>query len=186
MVNAFNDLQRANKIIPEQRGFYEYSKCYFTQSDEYEETIFLEDLKEAGFDMIDQQTEPITIDHATLILSIIGKWHALSFALRDKQPGKFELIVGNLPEVFIDDKRELLIHYFNELTALTYATIKEDEIDIRTKLENIFGKSYFHGTKRFVDGFAAEPYAVICHGDFKTNNFMFKFDENRKATDSSY
>lgn len=177
ILSAFIDLQKSNGIIPEKNGFFEYPECYANIDKEYQETVFMEDLKEKRFEMADNNIDPITIDHARLVLSRLGKYHALSLALKTKSPEKFQNLVRNIPEVFLDEKRTMLIGYMDALKTSVEGVLKENETELRAKLNKVFGNSYFYGTKRLVEGSSGEPYSVICHGDFKTNNLMFKFDE---------
>lgn len=45
--------------------------------------------------MIDRRNEIIKADHVKLIMQALGKWHAISFALKDQQPEKFQQLASN-------------------------------------------------------------------------------------------
>lgn len=81
----FRQFQESNGIIPETDGFHEVPKCYKTLSNDIEETLIFEDLRENQFEMFDR-FEQIGIDHVRLIMVALGKYHALSFALRVRSP----------------------------------------------------------------------------------------------------
>lgn len=68
----------------------EYPICYETITDDMNECIILEDLIARGFRMMDRFTEEVTADHIRLLMRILGKLHAVSFAIQDQQPQKFE------------------------------------------------------------------------------------------------
>lgn len=180
-MKTFRELQESSGVIPEENGFYEYPECYSVISDECHETLLLEDLKESKFEMIDHRTEPITVDHARLLMSALGKLHALSFALRDKRPDTFKEFASKVPEVLFRETEAGSLNglkdYFDTLSPLVYGTLREDETELRQKLENVFADTFFNSTQKFVDGKAAEPYAVICHGDCWSNNILYKFGE---------
>lgn len=77
----FRQFQESNGIVPEEIGFFEYPKCYKTIDTEIAESLIFQDLKANNFEMFDRH-QSITIDHVRLIMNTLGKYHALSFALR--------------------------------------------------------------------------------------------------------
>lgn len=168
-----------NGVIPEENGFYEYPDCYALIDDEYHETLLLEDLKKENFEMIDHRKDTVTFDHARLVFHTLGKYHALSFALRDQQPEKFQEYASSVPELLFVDKQNGLREYFDTIKPLMYATFKDDEREALERLERVYDKSCLDVMSSLVDGKSAEPYSVLCHGDFWINNILFKFDEVR-------
>lgn len=77
----FRRFQESKGVIPEENGFHEYPKCYKTIDAEVDETLIFQDLKADHFEMFDRRQE-IGADHVRLIMNALGKFHALSFALR--------------------------------------------------------------------------------------------------------
>lgn len=172
-MSELRDLQEVNGIIPKENGFHEYPKCYSFMDDECHESLLLENLRESNFDMLDQRDEILTYDHAHLVMEILGKFHALSLALKDKSPEKFGKLIDETPGSILREMKQ----YYDQCDVVIYAVLKEDEIDIRKKLEKIFGESLYGALwARLVEA-SKEPYSVFCHGDCKTNNFMFKYDK---------
>lgn len=176
-MKTFRELQEANELVLAENGFHEYPECYAVVSDEGHEALLLEDLREKGFEMVDHRTEPVTFDHARLVLSALGKYHALSFALKDQSHKEFKEFAENIPDVLFDENNDRVKGYFETFKPLIYGTLEDDENELRQKLAGIFEPSVFDAIKRCVDGPGAEPYAVICHGDCWTNNTLYKFDE---------
>lgn len=141
------------------------------------ETLIFEDLKNSGFEMLNHRDTEITFDHAKLWITALGKYHALSFALRDQQPEKFAELTSGIPEVFLRENDAQFNEYFNGLKDILYEMLKgDDDAELLKTMKNVVGDSMFEMARKLVNGKSAEPYAVICHGDCWNNNTLFKFD----------
>lgn len=92
----FRRFQESNGIVPEVNGFYEYPKCYKTIDTEIDETLIFQDMKAYQFEMFDRFQET-TIDHVRLVMKTLGKYHALSFALRVRSD-----TISNFDEIEFD------------------------------------------------------------------------------------
>lgn len=162
------------------QGFHAFCKCYHTIDSEGNEALFLEDLKQRHFEMLNHRTDDITLEHASLVMSALGKLHGLTFVLKNQSPKKFQDLVHQMPEVFICGTDDYLREFFEELKSRIMGSLDSNrDSAIISKLTRLFGESHFDIAMRCVDGAAAEPYAVICHGDCWNNNFLFKYDEVR-------
>lgn len=84
VLSMFRQFQEARGIIPEESGFHEIPICYKSIDSDLEETLILEDLRVSGYEMFDRLAEP-TIDRVLLVMRTLGKFHALSFAIRVRQ-----------------------------------------------------------------------------------------------------
>lgn len=73
--------QEQKGINVEQEGFHEVPKCFKTVTVERSEAIFMEDLKGRGFEMFDRFKE-VRIDHVSMVMKVLGKFHAISFAIK--------------------------------------------------------------------------------------------------------
>lgn len=177
ILKTFRELQETNGIIPEENGFHQIPECYSFLDDDGHETLFFEDLRDNKFEMIDIRNEPITIEIAQIVFETLGKFHALSFSLKDKQPEKFQKLVEQIPEVLLTEGKNGLREYFQSFKPMICGVLRDDEEDKRKKIENLFEKSFFDVSSKYVNGNDAEPYAVICHGDCWSNNFLYQFDE---------
>lgn len=51
-----------------------------------------------GFTTIDRQTTETSADHVRLVKQVLEKFHAISFALKDQQPEKFNEFASKVPE----------------------------------------------------------------------------------------
>lgn len=77
----FHSYQQSCGVIPEENGFYEYPPCYKAIESSLNESLIFRDLREDGFLMYDRFKD-LTFDHVRLVMEALGKFHALSFALR--------------------------------------------------------------------------------------------------------
>ena len=169
-------------VIPHENGFNENAQCYFSMSEELCESLFLEDLKRRQFEMLNYRKESITFEHVSLVMKALGKLHAISFALKDQQPEKFkELANLSFEQHWTFLESELNVHYFDALKRLTAILEEEKRFDLLEKFNKVAGSDQCSTIFKLVSSSAAEPYAVICHGDLTTNNSMFRYDEQGKA-----
>lgn len=178
----FRSFEESKGIISEEDGFNEYPKCYSTVDTAPYECLVLEDLGASDFVMIDKLHGSITADNVNLVMSSLGKFHALSFALRDQQPEKLQDLAKELPELFIRFKDDNMSKYFDMLGPKIIEQAKSMNDDrITAPIEEMFSGKVLDLMAEYVDGTRSEPYSVICHGDCWNNNTMFRLDEDGKA-----
>lgn len=171
-------MQLSKGIHPSENGFFEYTKCYATIAEEYSECLFLEDLNLRHFQVLNHRQEVLTFDHVSLALKALGKFHALSFALRDQQPEKFKQFTSNLHELYwVMLESELNQHYSSLVDRFKGVLAEEKEFDLLGRFNLKLGNDYFRTIRKINSGTPAEPYAVICHGDLTVNNSMFCIDQ---------
>ena len=120
-----------------------------------------------------------------LLMKALGKFHAISFALKDQQPEKLNELTNLIPErfwtIWTSPKSESF--YLSMLKRLKNVLKEENRLDLLEKFEKIVGDDFATSVFQLVSGAAAEPYAVICHGDVTINNTMFSKDENGRPID---
>lgn len=132
--------------------------------------------------MINYRAESITFEHVSLVMKALGKLHAISFALKDQQPEKFkELASLSFEQYWTFLESEFNGHYFDTLKRLTTILEEEKRLDLLEKFMRVAGEDQCTTIFNLVSSVAAEPYAIICHGDLTTNNSMFRYDQEGKA-----
>lgn len=177
-MSYFHDFQLSKGVNPNENGFSECAKRYFSINDELSESLFLEDLRERKFEMVNHREGWINFDHISLMMKALGKFHAISFAMKDQKPEKFKQLCSSIQEqfwAFIESKFHK--HFINMVNRLTNILVEEKRFDLLAKFKKASGDDPSATLQKLLSAAAAEPYAVICHGDPSINNSMFINDE---------
>lgn len=174
-------LFQESRHVPRVNGFYEYPRCYKAIQAEQMECLFFQDLAERRFTMIDKND--LTVEHILLVMKSIGKFHAISFALKDQQPEKFEEIASELHEPMF--KANYILQNtsiaFNSAAINTINSITDEkDAHLLKALLKLYEKTQYEIILECIDAELAEPYAVITHGDMWSNNTMFRLDDDNK------
>lgn len=164
------------KDISQADGFYAFPKYYgtFANVETGDYVLAMEDLKSSGYEMWNK-FETLDFQHASQVMKELGRFHALSFAIRDQQPEVFEEFKKIKSDVLLKMmSNEMARQYWpqNYLTAAT--TLNTDETYLIERLENL-SKSYLDDTIECLNASLTEPFAVINHGDYWNNNLMYRY-----------
>lgn len=176
ILKVFDQFQREKNIAIEDR-FTEYPKCYATASDleNGEHFIIMENLKSIGYNFRDK-TKQVDFEMASLYMKTIGKFHALSFALRDQRPEMFDEI-SSFDEVFTklmekDDSFEVMIRAgLDEGISLLD---QPDEIEVLQDIRRNLKAYYLYLLRKD----SAGKFFVLGHGDSWNNNLFYTSEES--------
>lgn len=183
-MSFFYNFQLSKGIIPNEYGLSEYPKCYANISEEFSESLFLEDLKTRDFDVINIREEALTFEHVSLVMKSLGKLHAITFALKDQEPDKLKTLTSLVAERFWKTiELELPNHSVEMLDRFTASLKREHRFDLVDRFNKFIGSDYLATVRKVISDESAEPYAVICHGDLTTYNSMFRKDKHGKPVD---
>lgn len=171
---AFVKFQEERKIKAPQ-GFFEFPKCYFAEySDEKEDAvIIMGDLRDSGHKMWNK-FKPTDIEHTKLLMASLGRLHAVSFAMKMHTPELFEKF-KELDDFMSQGK---MAEGFMGMLAASIDKAADclDPNDAKRRARVMMLKEDLFGTmKGLTNPDAAEPYAVVTHGDCWSNNFMFHY-----------
>jgi hypothetical protein len=92
--------------------FFNHFSCLYALADGENDFIVLEDLSPTGYVTADR-TNGLDLDHCIAALQTLGRFHALSFAMKDQDPEGFETIANS---VKVCDLEELNEECVSELT----------------------------------------------------------------------
>lgn len=135
------------------------------------------DLALEEFTMIDKSD--VTVEHVLLVMKALGKFHALSFAIKDQEPEKFSEMVSELDEMlFMRGLSTKFSSYINFSATIALKCITDDkDAHLLKALLDLYEKNQYDQIAELCNGNESEPYSVITHGDIWTNNTMFQYDE---------
>lgn len=180
---TFTEFQK-EKGLSTKDGFCEYPKCYGTLDDKESDSfvIVLEDLKATGYEMFDK-FKAADFNHVKLFAESLGKFHAVSFALKDQRPEVFAKFT-HLKDVFlqqVEDQPDTMVpmfHFFFDKSIAAFKPEEEAEIKALTKLK----ESVLEELRRTATGAASEPFSIINHGDCWNNNMMYVYGTEVKKS----
>lgn len=171
----FEALQRESNVI---KPFKSYPVFVTSSTKKLYETIIMKNLKKMGFQGRDRQI-PLDYDHTLLVMREYGKFHALSFALRDQKPELFKkLAEGATERIWNESSDEKTKVYFRDTCNCVIESL--DPVTEKAEYDTACGLKK-HCFKRFceaMNGEAAGKYGVIGHGDTWITNMLFKYEVN--------
>ncbi|KAG4079925.1 hypothetical protein HA402_006237 [Bradysia odoriphaga] len=172
VLRKFAEFQEA-KGFPDE--FSRVASCYATVVDGENDFLALEDLSRDGYKTADR-TNGLDFYHCKEILTALGKFHAVSLAIKDQEPEEFKRIVGAIEEMYYGEQYRL----WYEPYQLDFINVARDAMCREygdTMYESIMkeftGPGFFDTMIRLV---RPGKYSVICHGDCWAPNFLLKYD----------
>nr|XP_049462801.1 uncharacterized protein LOC125906714 [Anopheles coluzzii] len=181
LLTKFQDEKALAKHLPR---FDNVPRCYYAKTtlDMMESVIIMEDLRLQAYRMWDK-ANPVDFEHARLLMATLGRLHALSFAMKDQQPEEFakcrafEDPMGKMLELDPTKGFEVMMA---GMCRRAIETLDQHDNFRREKLKQIQDRCV-QEIVACTDGKAAEPYAIVGHGDCWSNNMMFQYAEDNKT-----
>ncbi|XP_066252537.1 uncharacterized protein [Euwallacea similis] len=187
-VNVFPEFLQFQKEYNISKPFTNVTNCYGVITEEYKELLLLQNLKEEGFRLVNRQ-QPMDSNHLSLGLTVYGKLHAISHAMKRLHPRRFEKLTSNIKYNFMGRTEEKsnttgpTPEEFNVLTHMLFdITLQalQDQPKLIEAVEYI-QKTLTKETMSFMlssDEFNSNEFAVVSHTDCWSANIMFKYDES--------
>lgn len=166
----FAEFQR-EKGLTNEDGFYNYPTVYVALCDKLtdQHVLIMDDLRFQNCRMFprEQRTD---IEHATLAIETLAKFHAISFAIKDQRPQQFEQLKKK--DVYLEMlKCGKFSPLFDETLDRSIRMLKNEE---HKRMIISLRKNYMDVMEEFDELNGA--YRIIAHGDFYNNNVMFQYD----------
>lgn len=170
---VFPTFEKLQCAIRTKNAFTSYPKLYGTSLKNTKEMLVMEDLKMRGYQMWNRLT-PMDKDHISRVMEEYGRFHALSYLLRDQKPLEFKQVTQSLDDVLANlistdwvvvyESACIKVAEMLELNGYSKASekieqMKDEVMDILTS----YAKK-------------DDKYSVILHGDCWCNNIMFKYE----------
>lgn len=111
--------------------------------------------------MFDRHSEILTDKHVRLVMQTYGKFHALSFALKDQRPEQFKSFISNI-DSFGRRNAEQTDEFINFLSNGVIDSVAHDP-ELVEMLKNVY-KNIREIDSGEIFGNGAVPNAVLCHG----------------------
>ncbi|KAK4874089.1 hypothetical protein RN001_013449 [Aquatica leii] len=172
IIPQFIALQKERKI----KNLFKFTKFYSASEKESKEMVILENLSKKGFKTIHKNIS-VDYNHAMLVMQELGKFHALSFALRDHFPSTFNEIFNNIDDIeFHGNLGQTSKLFLEQFYPLYIEIMYSGNHTIAFEKLNDSKEHLFKSLQTAVKGKTTEPYSVVTHGDFWIANLLFKYD----------
>lgn len=176
IVKAFDDFQAVKRDV--KNKFVEIADCLVAHSDGVNDFVAMNDLGQEGY-KTESRNSGFDVNLCRLVMQTLGRFHAMSFVIRDQSPATFQNITGYLEETYYASK---LKWWYNNFIK------KQIEVALDA-LEKEYGGTEVEekGTKFLTDGdlydkmvkltHTRNRFSVLGHGDCWTPNFLFHYEE---------
>jgi hypothetical protein len=182
-VSSSSNLRKAYSLFP---------KCFYTSRKCKDSVIVLEDLENSGYRIGGNNSLLMDFEHIGLALEGLARFHALSYAMKKKNPQVFySQVVQKLKKgkkFSSEDKARELMYAHAYFQSLQFAALQPLEIFAVEHLND--GEKYNSGVERLntlledTVGLIRnllipkEPLAVLCHGNFNMKNILCRYDSS--------
>lgn len=172
---AFVRFQQEKKINTKD-SFVAFPKLYAYEFDTKNDMYFLimDDLRSKNFTLW-PKNRTMSINYVKCILTELGKFHAISFAMQDQQRQEFDEFRRYndvLSDLVFKGKANA---YMTETIDRVIGALKNRKYK---ELMQHFRQTYIERVDELMNGESSKEFAVIGHGDCWNNNIMFQFDQS--------
>ncbi|KAI5645517.1 ecdysteroid kinase domain-containing protein [Phthorimaea operculella] len=170
----FTELEQAAGIPEDNR--LRYAACYGTITEEMDELVLLEDLKESDHTMLDR-FKSLQDGEMKLILQSFAKLHALSYVLKNQEPETFANYASKLLQ-FEEPPKETS-EFLEAIEAIAISKVQGEK---RKKCLKDTVSKQVEFILKYSDWNKNSRYSVIQQGDSWTNNIMFQLKDGKAVS----
>lgn len=177
LLPAFVQFQR-DRGLRECDSFLSYPKLYAIESDVENDDylLIMDDLRTKNFKLWPKE-QMMPLNYVDRILIELGKFHAISYAMKDQRPNefqKFQQFTDVLTKFTIQGKVKI---FLDKAIDRAIGVIKHP---MHKHIMEQFRGNYVEVIDEVLSGAMSKEYAVICHGDLWCNNFLFQSNVSAK------
>lgn len=144
--------------------------------------VILEDLRQIGYNTAESKVE-LDYKHCEIALKQLGKFHAVSYAMKLENSKEFETLKSSFKECRYYDNRYKeesmgIFHEMSGLRGIDYLSAQNEcqvPSDYLQYLRNVFTSGIYKKLQKLVS--PEEPLSVLVHGDFCRNNILFRLED---------
>ncbi|VEN44338.1 unnamed protein product [Callosobruchus maculatus] len=159
-------------------------KCYEVGylTDKTEPYIIMEDLLTRGYSPFEEKE--LTVEEARMVLEELGRFHAFSFAARERYPAEFIEMTGRLTEVLFSKETRMasgkfFIHAIHDALKLAKQSFPPNSAYVE-KLA-LYTLNVFETMIEVLEGTEDDyNYKVVTHGDLWPNNVVYNRNNDGK------
>ncbi|XP_044727921.1 uncharacterized protein LOC123291637 [Chrysoperla carnea] len=167
-----------------ENGFKQVAKLYKFCTDDLDEFLIFEDMKEKGFTML-SRLQYLDLEHCHFVLRQLACLHGLGFVFKQQKPELFEKLTSNLTNVYNESFNSVMYNAFIEHMK---EMVNKAAESLENDTENLNKFKYFQS--KFMDKiellmkpeFIDKEYSILVHNDCWNTNILFKYEDENNST----
>ncbi|GLV44667.1 uncharacterized protein CBL_20578 [Carabus blaptoides fortunei] len=183
----YNDVWDTMLLFQETRGvrnkFTNIPRCFAAMSDGKNDYIALEDLTAQSYVPFKRQNQ-MDYENIVMIIRLFARFHALSFALKDRIPEIFQNLVDKIEETYFDEKYRNWYAKFHGMLINCSRDAIEQELapSYLEKFDELIASDLYGKVVKIAQNKNSKC-AVITEGDAWIPNFLCKYNAEGKPED---
>lgn len=176
LLPAFVRFQR-EKGLSESESFLSFPKVYACETNKENDSyvLIMDDLRPKNYEMWPKE-KIAPLDHQLYLMRELGKFHGISFAMKDQRPNEFDEY-KQLKDTFSEIALHGRLKSFMNRSIDRAADVLKNPV--HKKMMQNFRNTYIDNVDEILNGESSKEFAIVGHGDCWNNNFLFQYaDDN--------
>ncbi|XP_017097394.2 uncharacterized protein [Drosophila bipectinata] len=184
-----NEIYFYTEILPEiqklANGEFPASKYFYSELKPLSAVAIFENFAEQGWRLAKERVG-LSLEHATIAASSLGKFHGYSYVIKHQDPEKFAKLSAGLRESrYSADEIHptwALVAKMGVQRAVKAVATYQPQVDkeLMQKFQLLLSDYYRYGRHLVAP---REPLATLCHGDYLRNNVAYKYNDQEVPQD---